>query len=325
MIYLRAGFLPYFTQDFFQSHWQVTQRCNFHCPYCVNKHLRTEGVHMSREVFRTALHYIADLKRSSYRFSISGGESTLFPHLEELLSTIEKLFPEKSTINILTNGSASTKRMRQIISCAPSMSCRFIISIHLGQIHLPALIDKLCEFTPLEQKKYFLFKIIAPPDDLQCEKIKIQLESAKIYNYRLQPVIDFATGCLASGYTDAELDQFNILPPGQKEFFIFDHVSSTSIAQVSFLEGIRKNLFHYTNMFCSAGYQSIYIDEYGLVSKGQFCGHMGYSVLEKNPFDDCNFYNPSPCSEPHCTCIPFTSLPKWSDNSYAPSWYTKNI
>ena len=193
--YVKAGFPPYFAEDFLSSHWQVTQRCNFHCPYCVNKELRTAGIHMPPEIMHAALLHIAGTPRRRYRFSLSGGETTLWPHLEEMLDAIRTLYPPRTAVNMLTNGSASASRMRALL----------------------------------------------------------------------------------------------------------------------------KDLFHYTGMRCAAGHSSIYIDELGRVSRGQFCGRMPYTVLERNPFEDPTF-NGCVCTESFCTCIPFTALPKWRDAVNAPAW-----
>lgn len=323
MKYHQAGFPPYFSQNFFQSHWQVTQRCNFSCPYCVNESLRKDGIHMSPAIMRRALQLLAALPRPVQRFSLSGGEVTLYPHLEEMLTGIAALFPSDTVVNMLTNGSASVRRMREILACAAKLQCRFIITTHLGQIRLPELIGKLQEFSPRERKKYFHIKLIAPPSthtqDIREEKARSQLDAAGIDNYAVHAVVDFTNGKLAAGYT-AE-DFVRLAPPhGRKEYFHFMHRTGKETQTVTFLEGLRRDMFHYTGMVCSAGHQSIYLDEYGHVSKGQFCGRMPYTILERNPFEDPDFFAPGRCAEPHCTCIPYTGLPKWRDGAHAPEW-----
>lgn len=103
MQYLQAGLYPYFENNFFQSNWQVTQKCNFTCSYCVNQEERKEKKVMPLETMQKALQYIAKLERPSFRFSISGGESTLYPHLDTMLTTISTLFKERNArVNILT-------------------------------------------------------------------------------------------------------------------------------------------------------------------------------------------------------------------------------
>lgn len=319
MRYLQAGFPPYFAGDFFQSHWQVTQKCNFHCPYCVNEEQRREGIHMPPEIMRKALDMIAGLSRPAYRFSLSGGEVTLYPHLEEMLSTIGSLFPSGTVVTMLSNGSASSRRMRTLLSLAPKLQCRFIITIHLGQTRVPELIEKLLEFSPEERKSWFHLKLVAPPREARIKEIREQLDAAGIQNYNVHAVVNFASGKLEEGYREEDFDL--LAPPnGRKEYFHYLHVTEFEKEDVTFLAGLRRDMFHYTGMFCSAGRQSIYIDEYGNVSKGQFCGRMPYTILERNPFADPQFTTPMPCVEEHCSCTPYTSLPKWRDAAHAPAW-----
>lgn len=319
MRYLQAGFPPFFEGDFFQSHWQLTQRCNFHCPYCFNHEQRRDGIHMTPEIMHTALNMIAGLSRPAYRFSLSGGEVTLYPHLEELLSSIEARFPSGTVVNMLTNGSASARRMRELLDVAPALKCRFILTLHLGQTRLPELIEKLLSFSPEERKKAFHLKMVAPPRDPRVPEYRKLLEAAGIRNITMHAVVDFRSGKIIDGYS--EQDFASIAPAnGRKPFFMYRHVSEDTEDSVTFLEGLRKDMFHYTGMYCSAGYQSICIDEYGHVSKGQFCGRMPYTILERNPFTDPDFITPMRCREEHCTCMPFTSLPKWQDAAHAPAW-----
>lgn len=284
---------------------------------------------MPREIMLSALNMISRFPKPSYRFSLSGGEVTLYPCLEEMLSAIAALFPAGTGVTMLSNGSASSRRMRALVSLAPALQCRFIITIHLGQTSVPELIEKLLDFSPEERKAWFHLKLVAPPREPRIREIRAQLDAAGILNYSVHAVMDFATGKLADGYTE---EDFSLcLPPnGRKEYFHYLHIAEREEKEdrekdVSFLDGLRHDMFHYTGMLCSAGYQSIYLDEYGHISKGQFCGRMPYTILEKNPFTDPQFTTPMRCPEPHCTCTPYTSLPKWRDDSHAPAWlHTEN-
>ena len=317
--YVKAGFPPYFAEDFLSSHWQVTQRCNFHCPYCVNKELRTAGIHMPPEIMHAALLHIAGTPRRRYRFSLSGGETTLWPHLEEMLDAIRTLYTPRTAVNMLTNGSASASRMRALLKDFSQLACRFIITVHFGQTRIETLVEKLLTFTPEERKLHFHVKLLLPPADARGATARAFLDAAGITNYAVQPVLDFTTGLLAKGYTEAEFADFNP-PVGQRSHFHFEHVREDGDSKdVSFLDGLRQDLFHYTGMRCAAGHSSIYIDELGRVSRGQFCGRMPYTVLERNPFEDPTF-NGCVCTESFCTCIPFTALPKWRDAVNAPAW-----
>ena len=146
--------------------------------------------------------------------------------------------------------------------------------------------------------------------------------AAGIRNLSLHPVVDFESGKIMEGYTERDFSEF-APQNGKKTYFMFRHIADNNEDTVTFQEGLRRDMFHYTGMYCSAGYQSIYLDEYGHISKGQFCGRMPYTLQEKNPFTDPAFMAPTRCGEEHCTCMPSTSLPKWQDDAHAPAWMDK--
>lgn len=278
---------------------------------------------MDRELMLHALGLLFRLRRPAYRFSLSGGEVTLYPYLDEMLAAIAQ--QERGTrcvINLLSNGSASARRMRSLLDSAPDAKIRFIITVHLGQTRVSDLVEKLLTFTREERQRHFHVKIVTPPVNKEAYDAFKQLSDAGIGGISMRPVIDFGAGKLKDGYSDEDLQNITS-PKGRKEFFQFTHVGSREAHEVSFTQGIRQDFFHYQGMLCGAGYQSIYLDELGMVSKGQFCGAMGYSIGDKNPFEDPAFIKPWRCAEPHCTCVPFTSLPKWSTPEHAPD-YLKN-
>lgn len=314
---LAAGFPLYFEQNIFQSHWQLTQICNFNCSYCVNRHLRHEGISMSKDLMLHALRTIAGVKCSRFHFCLSGGEVTLYPHLVSMLENIGLLFPIGSTVTLMSNGSASVDRMRNLISIDSGLNVRFVITVHLGQTRPAALMAKLLQFSHEERKAHFNVKIVTPPGDSEGLEIANTFAASGIDNCALLPVLDFNTGHMLQGYNREELDRFH--PRGKKSWFNFRHITGKGQSDVTFVEGLEKNLFHYKGMYCAAGRQSIFLDEHGHVSRGQFCGRMPYTILEQNPFEDEEFMKPAICREEHCTCIPFTALPKWRNADYAPA------
>lgn len=322
MRYLSAGFPPYFKENIFQSHWQLTQRCNFHCAYCVNRHLRSQGIHMPENIMRTALEMMAPLDASRFHFCLTGGEPGLYPHLDAMLSEIARLFSGKASVNIMSNGSFGGERLKALAREFSPLKLRFVISIHPGQTSLAELIAKLAAFTPRERERHFTLKLISPPGESAAGVCAKTLGEAGI-DYNWLPALDFQKGSLAPGYSPEEMALF--LHKERKPWFHFRHVTETACEDVTFMEGIARNMFHYRGMNCAAGRQSIFLDEHGNVSRGQFCGRMPYTILEQNPFEDPDFYNGTICQEEHCACVPFTALPKWSQSSQAPASSARGI
>lgn len=270
---------------------------------------------MPENLMMTALKMMAPLDASRFHFCLTGGEPGLYPHLDTMLVAIRRLFQSRASVTIMSNGSAKADRMKALFQEFSELKLRFVITVHLGQTNLPNLIEKLYKFTPNERKRHFTLKIIAPPGDKEAERSAAALQAADL-GYEWLPVLDFQKGSLAQGYSSKEIDRF--IKRKRKPWFYFRHISRAACNDVTFVEGIAKNMFHYKGMKCAAGKQSIFLDEYGNVSRGQFCGHMPYTILERNPFEDPEFYKETICGEDHCTCVPFTALPKWADPSLAP-------
>lgn len=86
----------------------LTDRCNFKCPYC--RGLNHKG-DMSFELASITLRYWIRNRLENVRFS--GGEPTLYPHLDDLV-----LIAKKNGVNhiaISTNGSADLDRYKRLI------------------------------------------------------------------------------------------------------------------------------------------------------------------------------------------------------------------
>jgi len=329
---LKAGFLPLFKENFFQSSWTLTEKCNFKCSYCVNQKERDNTTHLKRETMLKALGYMADLKRPKYNFALSGGEVTLYPHLEEMLATINNKFTESTcSIRLLSNGSASVNKMEKLFVLSSKHNMMFIITLHLEELNVDSLIKKIKTFPKEIQKSCFLFKVIVSPERMeQALDVIALLEETKLLNYRIMPVCDFVDGKISSEFSLKQREQIAALCKAQKDkiYFKFTHLyrvgSEVESKVFTYTEGIEQEMFNYKGMYCSAGYNSIRLTAKGYVKKTGFCGDMNYTISDKNPFEDSNFYVPKKCIAPHCTCITHARLPKWSSFEFAPEFLKEN-
>ena len=88
----------------FGMHMEISSRCNQRCVHCYQ--VRDAGANMSRSLALDLLAQLAALGTVS--LTLSGGEPTLHPDLEELLWEARRL---DFLINVLTNGTSMPRRL----------------------------------------------------------------------------------------------------------------------------------------------------------------------------------------------------------------------
>ena len=325
---VRAGFSPLFKQDFYQSNWRLTHRYNFACSYCINQETRIVSAELSEALMLQTMKYLCPTDKSRYHCALSGGEVTLYPHLEEMLRTINEWFRGKQCgINLLSNGSASIDKMRSLLRAAAPHNIMFIITLHLDHIDMDTFAANLATFSDTERAKFFLVKLIAAPGNMpQALKAKKMLDDARLANYRIQHVLDFDTGIISPEYTQEELDLITSLRaerPAAKYMQLFNEYEDGEqriIKTFTYTQGVEQRLLDYRGMYCAAGYTSFRVDEFGEIRKSRLYGDMGYTAAERNPFTDPNFITPVRCPAAHCTCISYSRLPKWMHSADAPEY-----
>jgi hypothetical protein len=274
------------------------------------------------------LEYLSATNKPRYHFALSGGEVTLYPHLEEMLRAISGLFRDKQCgVNLLSNGSASVETMRSLLRAAAPHAAMFIITLHLEHIDMGKLIANLGSFSAVERGKHFLLKLIAVPDNMpQALEAKRALDEAGIGNYRVQHVLDFAAGVISPAYTRDQLDRIAALRaerPAEKYMQLFNEYADGTgrvTKAFTYAEGVEQGLLRYKGMYCAAGYASFCVDAFGKIRKTRFCDTRRRATAGKNPFLDPGFITPARCRAPHCTCIPYTRLPKWRNPADAPAY-----
>ena len=325
MSLLRAGFKPVFDLNFYQTNWTLTDHCNYHCSYCVNKHKRTGGFSLAREIMLRTLDNLRATDKDQFFFALEGGESTLYKHLDEMLEHISSIFADKRHfVRIISNGSATVSRMRELLdTCDNSM---FIITLHLEQINLENTLEKLLSLR--EKAGRFLVKLLIAPGKLREGKEAVDgLRASGFSNFRILHTLDFMTGMVDPCYAPEEMEAIAALRDqhSEKEYFVFFNEYSlpgggTREERFTQTEGVQTGLFNYQNMFCAAGSCSIKISPDGSFARTGYCGDMPYSLKDKNPFADPAFTTPLRCPNPSCICVAYAKLPKWREDAAAPAW-----
>ena len=274
------------------------------------------------------LECLRNTNKFTYHFALSGGEVTLYPHLEEMLRTISEYFHSKQCgITLLSNGSASVEKMRSLVGAATPHHIMFIITLHLDHIDIDTLVAKLEAFSDPERAQRFLIKLIMTPGNMpRALTAKKTLDNAGIINYRIQHVLDMDTGILSPEYTQEQLDVIAALRaerPAEKYMQFFNEYEDGAqriIKTFTYAQGVAQGLLRYQGMYCAAGCTSFRVDAFGKIRKSRFCGDMGYTAAEKNPFTDPAFITPARCPAAHCTCISYSRLPKWRYPADAPEY-----
>jgi organic radical activating enzyme len=330
---LRAGFKPIFDINFYQTNWTLTEKCNFNCTYCANQHKRKNGTSLARDTMLRTLDNLRYTNKERYFFALEGGEPTLYEHLDEMLEYIARYFSDKkNTIRIVTNGSASAKKMQELLTICANSNIMFIITLHFESGLVDNIMEKLSTFDAATLK-HFLVKVLIAPGKMRegVDAIK-KLRAINFANYRVLHVLDFETGVIDPRYRQDELVAIDALRQecnATEYFILFNEYAlpdgGKKTDTFTYTEGIQHGLLNYSGMFCAAGVCSIKINADGSFSKTGFCGESTYALHEGNPFADPVFTKPMRCPQVHCTCSAYAKLAKWQDNDNAPQWFRHEV
>ncbi len=110
---------------------KITYACNFKCEYCYQTDengCRQQGM-LSLDNVDNLLKFI-DLQGKKFLVTLAGGEPFVYPYL---LNLAEGLAQRNCKIMIVTNFSASTERIYQLLSVCGEALAIFNISAHLSQ------------------------------------------------------------------------------------------------------------------------------------------------------------------------------------------------
>ena len=137
---------------------KITYACNFCCEYCYQADengVRQAGV-LSKENANNLLKFI-DRLGINFDVTLAGGEPFVYPYLNELAKGLAE---RGCGIMIITNFSASIKKLEEFLDAGRNMIKEFNISVHISQWNdMFVFYEKLEEFLELVKKVELPVKI----------------------------------------------------------------------------------------------------------------------------------------------------------------------
>lgn len=112
--------------------WIPTYHCNYQCSYCAQLNCRPKGKDWldESETLRIFDNLMA-LDRSWYILTITGGEPTIYPHLQGAIDYIGKAFGDKlKYLHISSNGSHKPELYETLAAMSKTLPINLAVSIH---------------------------------------------------------------------------------------------------------------------------------------------------------------------------------------------------
>lgn len=121
----------------------ITEACNLQCPYCfANEFVNKQSNYISMEAFKTALDFIKSAADFDGRIGIIGGEPTVAPNFEEIMSLLINDISITS-IAVYTNGVLVDK----YLSFLTNPKIDFLINLNspedIGEINYKRILDNI--------------------------------------------------------------------------------------------------------------------------------------------------------------------------------------
>lgn len=122
----------------------ITEACNLQCPYCfANEFVNKQSNYISMEAFKTALDFIKSAADFDGRIGIIGGEPTVAPNFEEIMSLLINDISITS-IAVYTNGVLVDK----YLSFLTNPKIDFLINLNspedIGELNYKRILDNIC-------------------------------------------------------------------------------------------------------------------------------------------------------------------------------------
>lgn len=225
--------------------WEISNCCNYNCSYCFNNSVKI-NFNLTAPIITLLLKKIKKLNYSEYEFVLTGGEPTIHPYFNFIISEIYRVFNDKlKSLNVITNISQDISffdNLFQITDSRFSLRC----SLHLKYL-TENKFEKLEFFlknniklliSVLLDKNYY-YKIF------QCIN-KINFLYMK---YNFEPSLRFL---FDDSYTENEKTFFNF----------FNNLWN--------VKDFIKNKISFYNQYCIFGYNLLIINS-DLTFRGSYC------------------------------------------------------
>ena len=332
----RQGDYAGFYSDNLNVNWKITSMCNYKCSYCFGQEPINKHTFSTWEQLQCAADKIIALNRSGYRFTFTGGEPTIHPHLHKLICYLSLHLNEKiEHFNIITNGSRNISYYLRLLDTIGEFKSTFIVSLHTEYISVSTIVQLIKN---LSHRASLSFSLMANPEKKEHtqELFDILIALRSKYNFRItikelrQPPHD----TIDSRYTAADfqwIDSANAIIKNRDSFFAPPSSASAKnsghglfwdmaidgerrIFSGAVSSQIRSNLYEFNDMYCIMGSRVLRIGPDGMC-RGAVCSVSRRSI---NLFEQhANLQDTFPfavvCSYKNCGCVSNHVIPKFKD------------
>jgi MoaA/NifB/PqqE/SkfB family radical SAM enzyme len=173
--------------------WIMAKRCNYDCSYCYEHTHDNWSPHIDVDVFaRTVkiMHSLAAKQNKQIKWSLSGGEPMIHPHILELLELIGSS-PISTGLSVVTNGACAF----DVLNSAMQYIQNLTVSLHLerSQTEIDLIIEKTHKLQQNWPQRFIIVTVMClPGHNEQITKIKKHLCQLELkHTFRLiKPNID---------------------------------------------------------------------------------------------------------------------------------------
>lgn len=293
--------------------WEVMNTCNYSCSYCSPALHRGDRAMPTYDDALEFFKYIdKEIHSGPKMLSLTGGEPTLWPKLNEFL---EKL-PESYYTEITTNGSRTVRWWNTLVKKATRLD-RINISVHLeyaDKDHILEVCKILQDYVNVHVMIIFDLtytdKAVSIAKALKEENLRISL--------RFKPIVYKKTDTnkkYTSQYTEEQKVlitsyNFNNSRPSKinvpKGFVANGVFKPLNWAQ----DLISSNQHSFTGMFCQGGLKRLHIDFRGNVFPAT-CTTGYNNILGRIRDRKIKSIDGIICESLYCSCVPDIRIPKW--------------
>ena len=299
--------------------WRINRYCNYSCSYCWPHAHSNKKDFLDENTYLLAIdHIINEFKENGFKtisWGWAGGEVTFNPHFLSILEEIQS-YDAKMSTNLVTNLSQSLKWWEVFVkNTSKFVRARVNASWHKEYLR--------------EENKRLLFKeklVFLKHSNINtvvnCVMLPGELEEMK-------KLIDFFNDCeipvmvkacrsnnkVIEGYTNKELEfvQKQIKHKNPKVMLTIDD-DENEYYYSSAEQLIAGSNLNFLGWRCTAGYQSITINNDGTVTRGTLCrkevlGNIKTGFKIFNEVKKC-------ITNLNCHCGADLKMPKWRSNEY---------
>lgn len=285
-------------QNSVKVEWNLGKRCNYNCSYCPPSIHDLNSPHTDLNVLERAVDKICEINKP-IRISLTGGEPTVHPYIEELLEYFK--FKEISWVNLTTNGSRPSRWYLQ----HEFFFNHIVFSLHFEE-NWQRVVKNINEYYDGTDREFFV-NVMAHHAYMKEVRDIVNSFDEKGIKYAIRRI----------RWTDGDHNVFDDLRYEGKDLqWILDHeatvkpnVKINNIKLMHSNDVIKQHLNQYKGWECNAGLESLMINWDGEVHRatcrvGGSLGNIynGTFVMPTGPIN---------CTRDWCTCaadIPLTKV-----------------